>query len=128
MRMKSSDLLFTTPSVVPWCTENEGQLHFNTPGCILMLLFMKSGMDPYPKYDASTLKDIFPQDGKKCGWNEGYSNVPDGVKYSNTLTQTRPSVAPLFKGATLRVDNLVMEGSVGDKIEALKTRKRHLSS
>lgn len=117
MRIKSSDLLLTTPSVVRWCKEIHGQLEFDIPGSIL---FIRAGLGDYPKYETSQL-EVMALDEHKCGWNKAYSKVPDGVKYSSFLTQTRPRVSPLSRAVTIREDNLLIKGSVTDRIEALKT-------
>ncbi len=82
----------------------------------------------YPKYATAQLADIITPGDNQCGWNEGYSNIAQEVKYSNILKQISPAVIPPSRGVTLRADNLMMEGSVSDRIEQLKTRKRHRSS
>lgn len=130
MRIKSSDLLLTTPSVVRWCKEIHGQLEFDIPGSILLLLFIRAGLGDYPKYETSQL-GFMALDEHKCGWNEAYSKVPDGVKYSSFLRQTRPRVSLPSRAVTIRQDNLLIKGSITaitDRIEALRTRKRHRSS
>lgn len=65
---------------------------------------------------------------RKCGWNEGYSNLPGGIKYSSTLIQTKPQVPSLSRGITLNEDNLVVQESVDEHLEGLKSRKRHRSA
>lgn len=126
MREKSTDLLYTTPTVVRWCGEEGGKLQFELPGCILLLLFLRAGMGNYPKYCTSMISDLINPDEHQCGWNEGYSNC--GVQYSNRLQQTRPNVPTLSRGRYLKPANLVADCPVSDWITELKSRKRHRSS
>ena len=128
MRMKSSDLLYTTPTVAHWCSERNGKLQFHIPGCILLLLLIKPGMNFYPKYDSSKVLDYVIPAEVQCGWNEGYSNVSNDVRYSSTLMQTKPHLPPPSRGVTFKRGSATDIGSVSDKLELLRSRNRHRSS
>ncbi len=55
MRIKSTDLLFTTPTVLQWCKEEDGGLDFDLAGCMLFLLFVRAGI---AEYDTSEIPDL----------------------------------------------------------------------
>lgn len=127
--MKSTDLLFTTPTVLQWCKEKDGGLEFDLAGCMLFLLFVRAGSGFYPEYDASEIPDLMDVQRYVCGWNEGYAQVP--TKYSRTLKQRSPVLPTPNRGAKLPTGSCLFYGdsvNMGDHVQTLKSRKRRRSS
>lgn len=99
LRMKKSDVLLTFESVVQWCDSKSEAISFNITGCILFLLFVQAGSAAYPEIDVPFLEKEVDHVSFKSGWNEHYGKLP--VKYSTTLMQTKPRVAPDSRGKTV---------------------------
>ena len=123
MRLKSNDLLYTSSEALYWAYEDSGELRFNIPGCIILLLFLRAGLGAYPEYDPS---DVFGTQHTQpaSGWNEAYASLPNDAKYPRILKQTKPTLNRPTKLKVSEPETLI-EGNPVDYV--VQWRKRHRS-